>query len=187
MVIATVVLFLANTALSTVVTIAWARGEQRVIPQFAFFFSTLGRFLGELLAFSFSVSLFYVTYRYASVRRLPWRTALLASTFTALLFEVAKRLYGLYLAQLRVGRRAARGRQHRRGGAVRALGLLHGDRLPARRRGRRDLGAAPHAAAAARDRPGLTDPLALSSLDRYHPRGPRVYIAGASGPKGAGA
>ena len=39
MVIATVVLFLANTALSTVVTIAWARGEQRVIPQLAFFFS----------------------------------------------------------------------------------------------------------------------------------------------------
>jgi membrane protein len=98
MVVATVVLFLANTALSTVVTIAWARGEERVIPQLAFFFSTLGRLLGELLAFGFSVSLFYVTYRYASVRRLPWRTALLAATFTALLFEVAKRLYGLYLA-----------------------------------------------------------------------------------------
>jgi len=97
MVVATVILFLANTALSTLVTIAWARGSERVIPQFAFFFSTVGRLLGELLAFSFSVSLFYVTYRYASVRRLPWRTALLASTFTALLFEVAKRLYGLYL------------------------------------------------------------------------------------------
>ena len=97
MVIATVALFLTNTALSTVVTIAWARGEQRVIPQLAFFFSTVGRLLGELLAFGFSVSLFYVTYRYASVRRLPWRTALLASTFTALLFEAAKRLYGLYL------------------------------------------------------------------------------------------
>jgi len=53
---------------------------------------------GEGLAFAFSVSLFYVTYRYASLRRLPWRTALLASTFTAFLFEVAKRLYGLYLA-----------------------------------------------------------------------------------------
>jgi membrane protein len=98
MVVATVVLFLANTALSTVITIAWARGEARVIPQLAFFFSTLGRLWGEVLAFVFSISLFYVTYRYASVRRLPWRTALLASTFTSLLFEVAKRLYGLYLA-----------------------------------------------------------------------------------------
>ena len=95
MVVATVVLFLANTTLSTVITIAWARGSERVIPQLAFFFSTAGRLLGELLAFAFSVSLFYVTYRYASVRRLPWRTALLASTFTAVLFEVAKRLYGL--------------------------------------------------------------------------------------------
>ena len=98
MVVATVVLFLANTTLSTMVTIAWARGSREVIPQLAFFFSTVGRLLGELLTFGFSVSLFYVTYRYASVRRLPWRTALLASTFTAVLFEVAKRLYGLYLA-----------------------------------------------------------------------------------------
>jgi membrane protein len=98
MVVATVALFLANTALSTVVAIAWTRGSERVIPQLAFFFSGLGRVVGEVLAFSFSVSLFYVTYRYASLRRLPWRTGLLASTFTALLFEVAKRFYGVYLA-----------------------------------------------------------------------------------------
>jgi membrane protein len=97
MVVATVVIFLVNTALSTVLTITWARGSERIIPQLSFFFSTLGRLMGELLAFGFSISLFYVTYRYASVRRLPWRTALLASTFTALLFEAAKRLYGLYL------------------------------------------------------------------------------------------
>ncbi len=97
MVVATVFLFLVNTGISTVVTIAWARGSERVIPQFAFFFSTVGRMLGELLAFIFSLSLFYVTYRYSSIRRLPWRTALLASAFTAVLFEVAKRLYGLYL------------------------------------------------------------------------------------------
>lgn len=98
MVVATVALFLVNTGFSTVAAIAWARGSERVIPQFAFFFSTMGRLLGELVAFAFSISLFYVTYRYASLRRLPWRTALLASTFTAVLFEVAKRLYGLYLA-----------------------------------------------------------------------------------------
>jgi membrane protein len=98
MVVATVVLFLANTALTTGLTILWARGAARV-PQFAFFVSTLGRLTGELLAFVFSISLFYVTYSYASVRRLPWKTALLASTFTAVLFELAKRLYGLYLAR----------------------------------------------------------------------------------------
>jgi membrane protein len=97
MVIATLILFLANTALSTGLALLQARGAERV-PQFAFFLSSMGRFLGEILAVGFSVSLFYITYRYASVRRLPRRTALLASVFTAVLFEIAKRLYGLYLA-----------------------------------------------------------------------------------------
>jgi membrane protein len=97
MVVGTVILFLANTLLTTGLTILQARGAASV-PQLAFFVSSLGRFLAELLAFAFSVSLFYVTYRYASVRRLPWKTALLASIFTAVLFELAKRLYGLYLA-----------------------------------------------------------------------------------------
>jgi membrane protein len=98
MVIATVLLFLGNTLLTTGLTILQARGAASVPHQLGFFVSTVGRLLGQLLAFSFSVSLFYVTYRHASIRRLPWRTALLAATFTALLFEVAKRLYALYLA-----------------------------------------------------------------------------------------
>jgi membrane protein len=97
MVVATVVLFLSNTVLTTGLSLLETRGVARV-PELAFFVSNLGRILGELLAFSFSVSLFYLTYAYASPRRLPWRTVLLASTFTAALFEVAKRLYGLYLA-----------------------------------------------------------------------------------------
>jgi membrane protein len=96
MVVATLLLFLANTVLTTGLAVLQARGAERV-PQLAFFVSTMGRLLGELLAFLFSISLFYLTYRYASVRRLPWRTVLLASTFTAVLFELAKRLYGLYL------------------------------------------------------------------------------------------
>ncbi len=96
MVLATVVLFLANTLLTTGLALLQSRGAR--IPELAFFLSSLGRLLGELLAFSFSVSLFYLTYAYASPRRLPWRTVLLAATFTAALFEVAKRLYSLYLA-----------------------------------------------------------------------------------------
>ncbi len=98
MVLATVVLFLANTLLSTGLALLRERGAERAPAELEFFVSTLGRLSGELLAVGFSVSLFYVTYRYASLRRLPWPTALLASTFSAILFEVAKRLYGLYLA-----------------------------------------------------------------------------------------
>jgi membrane protein len=97
MVVGTVVLFLANTLLTTGLTILQARGAETV-PQLGFFVSTLGRYMTELLAFAFSISLFYVTYSYASVRRLPWKTALLAATFTAVMFEVAKRLYALYLS-----------------------------------------------------------------------------------------
>jgi membrane protein len=97
MVIGTVILFLTNTLLTTGLAILQARGAESV-PQLTFFVSTVGRILTELLAFAFSVSLFFVTYRYASVRRLPWKTALLAATFTAVLFELAKRLYALYLA-----------------------------------------------------------------------------------------
>lgn len=97
MVIATLLLFLGNTAMTTGLALLQARGAERV-PEVAFFVTTVGRLLGELLAFSFSVSLFYITYRHAAVRRLPWRASLLAATFTAVLFEVAKRLYGLYLA-----------------------------------------------------------------------------------------
>jgi membrane protein len=97
MVMGTVLLFLMNTLLTTGLAIIQARGTATV-PQLAFFVSTVGRLITELLAFSFSVSLFYLTYRYSSARRLPWKTALLAATFTAVLFEVAKRLYALYLA-----------------------------------------------------------------------------------------
>ena len=98
MVLATVVLFLANPLLTTGLAILQDRGAERAPKDLTFFVSTLGRVSGEVLAVGFSVSLFYVTYRYASLRRLPWRTALLASTFSAVLFELAKRLYGLYLA-----------------------------------------------------------------------------------------
>lgn len=97
MVLATLVLFLANTLLTTGLTVLQARGTAAV-PQLAFFVTTVGRLLGNLLAFLFSVLLFFVIYKYASARRLPWRTVLLASSFTALAFELAKRLYALYLA-----------------------------------------------------------------------------------------
>jgi membrane protein len=98
MVIGTVFLFLANTLISTGLVVLQARGAASVPTELTFFVSTVGRIVTELLAFAFSVSLFFVTYRYASIRRLSWSTVLLASTFTAVLFELAKRLYALYLA-----------------------------------------------------------------------------------------
>jgi membrane protein len=99
MVLATLLLLLGNTAVIAGLAYLESRGAE-VAPQLRFWVSWLGRLLGEGLAFGFQVLLFYVVYRYASLRRIPGRIALIASVFSAVFFEVAKRLYGLYLTHI---------------------------------------------------------------------------------------
>lgn len=96
MVLLTLVLFLANAVVTTGLALIQARGRT-LGPGFEFLLSTGGRLLGEVVAFGFLVSLFFVVYHFASVRRPPWRATLVASVFSGLLFEVAKRLFGLYV------------------------------------------------------------------------------------------
>jgi membrane protein len=96
MVLGTLVLFLANTLLTTGLAFVQQRGAV-VLQRFPFVISTAGLVIGELLTVLFSVSLFFVAYKFASVRKLRWRTALLAAVFSAAAFEVAKRLYAVYL------------------------------------------------------------------------------------------
>ena len=96
MVIATLALFLINTLITALLGIIRALGEE-AFPDARFFLSTLGGWAGQLLAFMFGVSLFFILYRYAAQRALGWQPAMVAATFTAVAFEVAKRLYGLYL------------------------------------------------------------------------------------------
>ena len=96
MVLATLMLFLANTLLTTVIAVAQERGAI-ALARFPFLVSTGGRVISELLTLLFSVSLFFMVYKYASVRKLRWRTALLAASFCAVAFELAKRLYAIYL------------------------------------------------------------------------------------------
>lgn len=67
------------------------------LPQVDFLVTGLGNIFTQVVAFVISVSLFYVVYRHASPRRLPRPACLVGSVFTAVLFEVAKRLYGWYL------------------------------------------------------------------------------------------
>ena len=57
------------------------------------------RFGFEIVAFLFSTVLFYLVFKILPGRRIYWRTALVAATFCALAFEVAKRLFALYLAR----------------------------------------------------------------------------------------
>ncbi|HEY6854235.1 MAG TPA: YihY/virulence factor BrkB family protein [Gemmatimonadales bacterium] len=53
----------------------------------------------EITAFAFGTGLFFLIFKFLPGRRIHWRTALVASAFCALAFEVAKRLYALYLAR----------------------------------------------------------------------------------------
>ena len=92
----TLSLFLANAGLTAGLALVQARSIA-LAPRFGFLLSTAGRVAGEVLAFAFLVSLFFTVYRFASMRRQPWRAALVASLFSALLFEAAKRLFGLYI------------------------------------------------------------------------------------------
>jgi membrane protein len=99
MVAATLLLFAGNAALSAWLGVVEARGEALVVAdhKLSFFVTSAGRLVTEGLAFSFALSLFFLVYHFAPNRRITWRAAVIASTFTALSFEVLKRLYGLYL------------------------------------------------------------------------------------------
>jgi len=53
--------------------------------------------LAQFLAFGFIWVLFLLIYRYFPPRRIPWRTALSAATFTGILFEGTKYLFSWYV------------------------------------------------------------------------------------------
>ncbi len=90
-------LALANTVLSATVTLL-AADSVYLAPPFTFLASTLGRLLAELVAFGTALLLFSMLYRYASPKRMAWRGSLIAATVATVGFELAKRLYGWYLA-----------------------------------------------------------------------------------------
>ncbi len=92
-----VALVLVNAVLTAAVRIAeqnWFVG----IPVLQLFGTTLGQLMGEAVAIGSALVLVMTIYRYASPQRLSWRASLSAAIFATLGFELAKRLYGLYLA-----------------------------------------------------------------------------------------
>ena len=102
MVVLTVLLVAVNAVLTSGIKLLDTRGHALVgtIPFLGFLVSGVGYAITELLAFGSAVWLFYLVFRHASPRRLPRRAALAGSLFTAILFEVARRLYSWYLHNL---------------------------------------------------------------------------------------
>lgn len=99
MVVITLGVFVASTGISAAVGIARAYGEADS-PVLRFLFSSLGRWIPELLSLSLTFTLFFLIYRYASVRRIDTRAALVASAFGAVAWDVAKRLFAMYLGKV---------------------------------------------------------------------------------------
>jgi membrane protein len=101
MVIALVVLVLAlaNTVATAGLALMTARGVE-YDPRWSFLLTTGGRLAGQGVAFLIGIALFVLLYRYASPKRLAWSGALIASVVGTLGFELAKRLYGLYLTRV---------------------------------------------------------------------------------------
>ena len=93
MVCVTGVFLLANGVLSAY----QVRNAAVVSDSFVVFW--LWRLSVETVAFSLGVGMFFVVFKLLPSRRINWRTALVASVFCSLGFEVARRLYALYVAQ----------------------------------------------------------------------------------------
>ena len=63
-------------------------------------FASTGRgVLSHLASLVFSTLLFFMIFKFLPSRRIYWRTSVVASLFCAVAFEIAKRLYALYVAR----------------------------------------------------------------------------------------
>jgi membrane protein len=93
------VLAIANTVTTGSLGIAAAPGVKSD-PRWSFLLTAGGQWGARGVAFLFGIALFVLLYRYASPKRLAWSGALIASAVATLGFELAKRLYGLYLVSV---------------------------------------------------------------------------------------
>lgn len=93
-----VVLTLAGVnALLSVAVLVFNADTVYLTGPLSFFASTLGRIFTEVVTVGSAFLLFVLLYRYASPKRLAWRSSMVAGLTATIGFELAKRLYGIYL------------------------------------------------------------------------------------------
>lgn len=59
--------------------------------------------IGRVVAFLFITALFYGLYKYIPYKKMRWQTALVASGFTAVAFELARAVFGVYAQSFHPG------------------------------------------------------------------------------------
>ena len=97
MVFLVLILFLANFALTTGYSLLRAAS---VASGAGSAIQTLEGWLGQALGFLFLLALYFLLYRHASLRRVGWQAALVASAFASVAFEIAKRLFAFYVVRV---------------------------------------------------------------------------------------
>jgi membrane protein len=99
MVLAAGTLFAINVGITLALDIAVRYGI-RILGLTPHQIGTVLLIYGQALAFVVIWLMFLLIYRYLPARKAQWRTALMAATFTAVLFEVMKRLFGWYATSI---------------------------------------------------------------------------------------
>lgn len=98
-------LFVAYTALSAYLAIASSRGVE-VLVAVGLREDVMGGVeytFGRIIAFGFIAALFYGMYKYLPYKKMRWQTALLASVFTGVMFEIAKFAFTYYVTSFKPG------------------------------------------------------------------------------------
>ncbi|MEO7102424.1 MAG: YihY/virulence factor BrkB family protein [Gemmatimonadaceae bacterium] len=98
-------IFVVYTALSAYLAIASSRGVE-VLEAIGLREDVMGGVeytLGRIVAFIFIAALFYGLYKYLPYKKMRWQTALLASLFTGVMFEIAKFAFAYYVTSFKPG------------------------------------------------------------------------------------
>ena len=98
-------LLVAYTALNAYMALATTKGLV-VLGQIGVRKDVMGTLeynLGQLVSLVFIGLMFFSLYKYLPNRKIRWQTAFIASMFTSILLEVAKRVFGLYVTRFNPG------------------------------------------------------------------------------------
>jgi membrane protein len=99
------VLFVASTAVSTYLTVATTRGAE-LLGRAGLRTDVIGGmeyWFGRVIAWVFIAMMFFALYKYLPIRRVRWRSAVLAALFTSLAFEAARWAFTAYVRTFNPG------------------------------------------------------------------------------------
>jgi len=98
MVVVAGTLFLANTGITVAIEAIHTYGVEWLGLQEFAEVRVLQALYAQILAFAFIFLMFVLMYRYLPARRIPWRIALVAATFTSVVWELLKAAFAWYVA-----------------------------------------------------------------------------------------